>query len=131
MNGGLFANEDIEIPQFTDEIRNLLLEKASADFDWSDVYKRQYEKSFDYRGVELFNQRGCLILSDVEQMVFDEAETVSYTHLLVGKCSFARKNGFSLQIRIDHQNNGCIIVQVTNNRRHGFFTRKLDRKSVV
>lgn len=23
-----FANEDIEIPQFTDEIRNLLLEKA-------------------------------------------------------------------------------------------------------
>ena len=34
-----------------------------------------YEKSFDYRGVELFNQRGCLILSDVEQMVFDEAET--------------------------------------------------------
>ncbi len=37
MNGGLFANEDIEIPQFTDEIRNLLLEKASADFDWSEI----------------------------------------------------------------------------------------------
>ena len=32
VNGGLFANEDIEIPQFTDEIRNPLLEKASADF---------------------------------------------------------------------------------------------------
>ena len=31
VNGGLFANEDIETPQFTDEIRNLLLEKASAD----------------------------------------------------------------------------------------------------
>ena len=30
-----------------------------------------------------------------------------------------------LQIRINHQNNGCIIVQVTNNRRHGFLTRKL------
>lgn len=27
VNGGLFANEDIEIPPFTDEIRNLLLEK--------------------------------------------------------------------------------------------------------
>ena len=37
VNGGLFANEDIEIPQFTDEIRNLLLEKASADFDWSEI----------------------------------------------------------------------------------------------
>lgn len=40
-----------------------------------------YEKSFDYRGVELFNQRGCLILSDVEQMVFDEAETTYATEL--------------------------------------------------
>ena len=37
VNGGLFANEDIEIPQFTDEIRNLLLENASADFDWSEI----------------------------------------------------------------------------------------------
>ena len=37
VNGGLFANEDIEIPPFTDEIRNLLLEKASAEFDWSEI----------------------------------------------------------------------------------------------
>lgn len=37
VNGGLFANEDIEIPPFTEEIRNLLLEKASADFDWSEI----------------------------------------------------------------------------------------------
>ncbi len=37
VNGGLFANENIEIPPFTDEIRNLLLEKASADFDWSEI----------------------------------------------------------------------------------------------
>ena len=35
VNGGLFAEEDIEIPQFTDEIRELLLTRASADFDWS------------------------------------------------------------------------------------------------
>lgn len=37
VNGGLFAKEDIEIPQFTEEIRELLLEKASSDFDWSDI----------------------------------------------------------------------------------------------
>lgn len=37
VNGGLFANEDIEIPPFTEEIRDLLLEKASADFDWSEI----------------------------------------------------------------------------------------------
>lgn len=37
VNGGLFANEDIEIPPFTDEIRDLLLTKASSDFDWSEI----------------------------------------------------------------------------------------------
>ena len=35
VNGGLFAEEDIEIPPFTDEIRELLLVKASQGFDWS------------------------------------------------------------------------------------------------
>ncbi|MCM1134899.1 MAG: methylase [Clostridium sp.] len=37
VNGGLFADEKIEIPLFTDEIRNLLLEKASADFNWAEI----------------------------------------------------------------------------------------------
>lgn len=35
VNGGLFADTDIEIPNFTDEIRDILLEKASEGFDWS------------------------------------------------------------------------------------------------
>ena len=37
VNGGLFADESILIPPFTDEIRDLLLVKASADFDWSSI----------------------------------------------------------------------------------------------
>ncbi|MCC8047770.1 MAG: methylase, partial [Oscillospiraceae bacterium] len=37
VNGGLFANEDIEIPPFTDEIRDLLLNRASENFDWSEI----------------------------------------------------------------------------------------------
>lgn len=37
VNGGLFSNENIEIPQLTDEIRTLLLTKASEDFDWSEI----------------------------------------------------------------------------------------------
>ena len=37
VNGGLFADEHIEIPNFTDKIRDLLLNKASADFDWSEI----------------------------------------------------------------------------------------------
>lgn len=37
VNGGMFADENIEIPQFTDELRSLLLDHASADFDWSQI----------------------------------------------------------------------------------------------
>ena len=37
VNGGLFSNKNIEIPQFTEEIKELILQKASADFDWSDI----------------------------------------------------------------------------------------------
>lgn len=37
VNGGLFSDENIEIPPFTDEIRNLLLNKASEDFNWAEI----------------------------------------------------------------------------------------------
>ncbi len=37
VNGGLFSNENIEIPTFTEEIRNTLLAKASDEFDWSEI----------------------------------------------------------------------------------------------
>ena len=37
VNGGLFSDKTIEIPQFTDELKQLLLEDASADFDWSEI----------------------------------------------------------------------------------------------
>ena len=35
VNGGLFADESIEIPHFNEEIVDLLLKNASLDFDWS------------------------------------------------------------------------------------------------
>jgi hypothetical protein len=37
VNGGMFSDEDIEIPPFTDDLRDLLLRKASDEFDWSDI----------------------------------------------------------------------------------------------
>lgn len=37
VNGGLFSNENIEIPTLTEEIRELLLTKAADDFDWSEI----------------------------------------------------------------------------------------------
>ena len=35
-NGGLFE-EEIEIPQFTEELKTALLQNASLDFDWSEI----------------------------------------------------------------------------------------------
>ena len=37
VNGGLFAEKDIEVPRFTEEIADLLLVHASDDFDWSQI----------------------------------------------------------------------------------------------
>ena len=37
VNGGLFSEENIIIPRFTEKIKQLLLQNASSDFDWSDI----------------------------------------------------------------------------------------------
>ena len=70
-----------------------------------------YEKSFDYRGVELFDQRACLIISDVEQATMDEITTTYETELwLMEDMSFSivrcvamsigsEKTGYSTEYR--------------------------------
>lgn len=37
VNGGLFKEDHIEIPQFTEDIKQLIIKDASADFDWSEI----------------------------------------------------------------------------------------------
>lgn len=37
VNGGLFADEDIEIPRLGDEVIDLILHRASEDFNWSEI----------------------------------------------------------------------------------------------
>jgi hypothetical protein len=37
VNGGLFANESLVIPRLDETIVDLILRKASEDFDWSDI----------------------------------------------------------------------------------------------
>lgn len=37
VNGGLFAKTDIEIPNFTDEIKDILVGKAGEEFNWSKI----------------------------------------------------------------------------------------------
>ena len=37
VNGGMFADEDIEIPNITEELSRLILSNAADDFDWSEI----------------------------------------------------------------------------------------------
>lgn len=37
VNGGLFDDLEIEIPQFNSTLRNLIIKNASSDFDWSEI----------------------------------------------------------------------------------------------
>ena len=36
VNGGLFADEDVEIPRLDDEVIDLIIHRSSEDFDWSE-----------------------------------------------------------------------------------------------
>ena len=61
-----------------------------------------YEKCFNYRGMELFDQRACLIISDVEQAVLDEIKTTYETELwLMEDMNFAIVRCVSMLIGSD------------------------------
>ena len=47
VNGGLFSDEDIVIPQFTDQIRLDLLLEASQNFDWSGISPTIFGAAFE------------------------------------------------------------------------------------
>lgn len=47
VNGGLFGNDDIVVPQFTDQIRLDLLLEASQSFDWSGISPTIFGAAFE------------------------------------------------------------------------------------
>ncbi len=47
VNGGLFGNDDIVVPQFTDDIRLDLLLEASQKFDWSGISPTIFGAAFE------------------------------------------------------------------------------------
>lgn len=47
INGGLFRDEDIVIPQFTEQARHDLLLNASQKFDWSDISPTIFGAAFE------------------------------------------------------------------------------------
>lgn len=91
VNGGLFADEKIQIPQFSDEIKDVLLEKASADFNWRDISPTIFGAVFEstlnpqtrraggmhYTSIENIHKVIDLLFLDDLKAEFDEISRIS------------------------------------------------------
>ena len=82
VNGGLFADENIEIPNFTQDIVDLLLHNASEDFDWSQISPTIFGAVFESTLNPETRRSGGMHYTSIENIhkVIDPL-SVSYTHL--------------------------------------------------
>ncbi|MBQ7590439.1 MAG: class I SAM-dependent DNA methyltransferase [Verrucomicrobia bacterium] len=68
VNGGLFANRNIEIPQITNEIRNLILFHASQAFDWSGISPTIFGSVFESTLNPVTRREGGMHYTSVENI---------------------------------------------------------------
>ncbi len=68
VNGGLFAKNDIEIPNFTVEIANLLLNDCSAEFDWSGISPTIFGALFEDTMNSETREKGSMHYTSVENI---------------------------------------------------------------
>ena len=68
VNGGLFSEENIIIPQFSEELRTLILEKASADFNWSKISPTIFGAVFESTVDKIERQEGGMHYTSVENI---------------------------------------------------------------
>ncbi len=103
VNGGLFADENIEIPRFTEEIVHLLLHNASEDFDWSDISPTIFGAVFESTLNPETRRSGGMHYTSIENIhkVIDplflddlKSEFASILEIKVNKTRFARLEDF-------------------------------------
>ena len=68
VNGGLFAEADIEIPRLTPEIMTLILKHASDDFDWSRISPTIFGALFESTLNPDTRRRGGMHYTSVENI---------------------------------------------------------------
>lgn len=68
VNGGLFAEGDIEIPRFNAEIAELLLQHASDDFDWSYISPTIFGALFESTINPLTRRDGGMHYTSIENI---------------------------------------------------------------
>lgn len=103
VNGGLFADENIEVPRFTEEIVHLLLHNASEDFDWSDISPTIFGAVFESTLNPETRRSGGMHYTSIENIhkVIDplflddlKAEFASILEIKVNKTRFTRLEDF-------------------------------------
>lgn len=103
VNGGLFADENIEVPRFTEEIVHLLLHNASEDFDWSDISPTIFGAVFESTLNPETRRSGGMHYTSIENIhkVIDplflddlKAEFANILEIKVNKTRFSRLEDF-------------------------------------
>ena len=103
VNGGLFADENIEIPRFTEEIVNLLLNGASKTFNWADISPTIFGAVFESTLNPETRRSGGMHYTSIENIhkVIDplflddlKAELANILEIKVNKTRFARLDDF-------------------------------------
>lgn len=103
VNGGLFADENIEIPRFTEEIVNLLLNGASKTFNWADISPTIFGAVFESTLNPETRRSGGMHYTSIENIhkVIDplflddlKAELANILEIKINKTRFARLDDF-------------------------------------
>ena len=107
VNGGLFADENIEILRLGDAVIDLLLEKASADFDWSVISPTIFGAVFESTLNPETRRSGGMHYTSIENIhkVIDplflddlRAELEEIRAIAVDKTRSARLNAFQARL---------------------------------
>lgn len=68
VNGGLFEDDDIDIPPFTEKILDLVVRRASEDFDWSDISPTIFGAVFESTLNQETRRKGGMHYTSIENI---------------------------------------------------------------
>ena len=68
VNGGLFSDENIEIPPINDEIYHLILRDASENFDWSEISPTIFGAMFESTLNPAMRRQGGMHYTSIENI---------------------------------------------------------------
>ena len=108
VNGGLFADENIEIPMLNEKVKEIILAKASEDFDWSDISPTIFGAVFESTLNPETRRKGGMHYTSIENihkvidpLFFDELKKELEEKILnVATANIIKKNVLEFQEKI-------------------------------